>query len=245
MDESPYGTTWSQNPQLTMLVLNLWKSLITRKLWCRYAWRPKLMELNLNLCPMIVFHDVKREKKALGEEFKNRYVVSSSTKALINEELALLWVERVLGAFSFHQRLLAWNSFDCHMVSGVKEALKRINIDQVIIPGEWRSTCKLPMYAGINLSRQRLQKNITSGWAKAFTNLRQVAIWRHWQGEPLSSGFLKRCLCCLPKLLWNPSRYVRITFQSTDLRIAPFTALRKISRAKLERGSFCLSFQSW
>ena len=121
------------------------------------------MELNLSLCPMIVFHDVKREKKPLGEEFKNRCVVSSSTKALINEELTLLWVQRVLGAFSFHRRLLAWDSFDCHMVSGVKEALKRINIDQVIIPGRSRSTCKPPVYAGINLSRQKLQKNMTSG----------------------------------------------------------------------------------
>ena len=93
------------------------------------------MELNFHLCPMIVFHGVKREKKGLGEEFKNRCVVSSSTKALINEELTLLWVQRVLGTFSFHRRLLAWDSFDCHMMSSVKEALKRINIDQVIIPG--------------------------------------------------------------------------------------------------------------
>ena len=87
MDETPYGTTWSQTQQLTMLVLNLylWKPLVTRKLWCRYAWRPKLMELNLNRCPMIVFRGVQRETKALGEEFKNRCVVASSTNAWTNE----------------------------------------------------------------------------------------------------------------------------------------------------------------
>ena len=53
----------------------------------------------------------------------------------MKRELTLSWVQRVLGAFSFHRRLLAWDSFECHMMTSVKEALKRINIDQVIIPG--------------------------------------------------------------------------------------------------------------
>ena len=50
-------------------------------------------------------------------------------------ELTLPWVQRGLRAYSFHGRLLAWDSFECHMMTSVKEALKRINIYQVIIPG--------------------------------------------------------------------------------------------------------------
>ena len=93
------------------------------------------MELNFHLCPMIVFHGVKREKKGLGEKFKNRCVVSSSTKALINERTHVALGATSLGSFLIPTTFISVDSFDCHRVSGVKEALKRINIDQVIIPG--------------------------------------------------------------------------------------------------------------
>ena len=87
------------------------------------------------LKPMIVFRGAKRETKALAEEFKNRCVVASSKNAWMNEELTLLWVQRVIGAFSFNRRLLAWDSFECHIMDTVKEALKRMNVDQAVIPG--------------------------------------------------------------------------------------------------------------
>ena len=53
----------------------------------------------------------------------------------MNEELTLNWVRSVLGAFSFNRCLLAWDSYECHMMQSVKKALSRINVDQVIIPG--------------------------------------------------------------------------------------------------------------
>ena len=63
--------------------------------------------------PFIVFRGAKRESKLLDEEFKNRCVVASSHNAWMNEELTLVWVNRVLGSFSFNRRLLAWDSFEC------------------------------------------------------------------------------------------------------------------------------------
>lgn len=51
------------------------------------------------------------------------------------QELTLSWVKSVLGAFSFNRRLLTWDSYGCHMMQSVKEALSRINVDRVIIPG--------------------------------------------------------------------------------------------------------------
>ena len=59
----------------------------------------------------------------------------TSSNAWMNEELTLNWVKSVFGAFSFNRRLLAWDTYECHMMQSVKEALHQINVDQVIIPG--------------------------------------------------------------------------------------------------------------
>ena len=48
---------------------------------------------------MIVFGGTKRESKALNEEFKSRCVVASSKNAWMNEELTLVWAEKVLENF--------------------------------------------------------------------------------------------------------------------------------------------------
>ena len=53
----------------------------------------------------------------------------------MNEELTLVWTEKVLGKFSFGRRLLSWDSFECHMMDSVKEAVKTSNSDLVIVPG--------------------------------------------------------------------------------------------------------------
>ena len=59
------------------------------------------------LKPFIVFQGAKREATALNEEFKNRYVVASSSNGWMNEELVLNFLRQVLGLFSFKKRLFA------------------------------------------------------------------------------------------------------------------------------------------
>ena len=83
----------------------------------------------------IVFRGAKRETKALDEEFRSKCVVQTSANAWMNEELTHAWVQRVLGSFSFNRRLLAWDSYECHMVKSVKEALAKIKVDHVLMPG--------------------------------------------------------------------------------------------------------------
>ena len=67
------------------------------------------------LKPFVVFAGAKREAKALHEEYKRQCSVASSTNGWMNEELALRWVNEVVGAFSFNKRLLAWDSYEAHM----------------------------------------------------------------------------------------------------------------------------------
>ena len=53
----------------------------------------------------------------------------------MNEDLTLQWVQRVLGQFAFNRRLLAWDSFKCHITDDTKKELSRSKIDSVIVPG--------------------------------------------------------------------------------------------------------------
>ena len=87
------------------------------------------------LKPFIVFAGAKRKCKALNEEFKSKCIVASSPNAWMNEELTLEFVCSVIGRFSFNKRLLAWDSFECHMMQSVREVLKGYNVDSVIVPG--------------------------------------------------------------------------------------------------------------
>ena len=87
------------------------------------------------LKPIIICGSAKRESKALNEEFRSRCVIVSSKNGWMNEELTLVWVERVFGKFSFGRRLLSWDSFECHMMDSVKEAVTTSKSDLVIVAG--------------------------------------------------------------------------------------------------------------
>ena len=84
---------------------------------------------------MVVFKGAKREVAALNEEFKRRAVVSTSVNGWMDTELTHTWINSVLGAFSFNRRLLAWDSFECHIEDSVTDSLKSKKIDRVIVPG--------------------------------------------------------------------------------------------------------------
>ena len=83
----------------------------------------------------MVFPGGKRETQQLNEEFRNKCCVASSANGWMNEDLTLQWVQRVLGQFAFNRRLLAWDSFKCHITDDTKKELSRSKIDSVIVPG--------------------------------------------------------------------------------------------------------------
>ena len=64
------------------------------------------------LKPMVVLKGAKREVAALSQEFGHEAVVATSDNAWMNTELTQVWINSVLGAFSFNRRLLAWDSYD-------------------------------------------------------------------------------------------------------------------------------------
>ena len=59
------------------------------------------------LKPMVVFKGTKREVAALNQEFKGRAVVATSANVSMDSELTIVWINSVLGSFSFNRKLLA------------------------------------------------------------------------------------------------------------------------------------------
>ena len=53
----------------------------------------------------------------------------------MDTELTKIWVDSVLGSFAFTRRLLAWDSYECHMEDSITESLKYKKTDRVIVPG--------------------------------------------------------------------------------------------------------------
>ena len=115
------------------------------------------------LKPFIVFAAAKRESKALREEFKSQCSISSSGNGWMNEELTLRWVKEILGRFSFNKRLLAWDTYECHMTDNVKQRLKDYKIDSVLIPGGCTKYFRHQMSVGTSRSRDWSPKNMTNG----------------------------------------------------------------------------------
>ena len=68
------------------------------------------------LKPFVAFRAAKRETKKLNENFRHKCIVTTSFNAWMNKELTLNWVKSVLGAFSFNRCLLAWDSYEYHMM---------------------------------------------------------------------------------------------------------------------------------
>ena len=96
------------------------------------------------LKPFIVFTGAKRETKLFNEEFKRKCVVASSANGWMNEKLTLSFARNVLEKFTFARRLLAWDSFMCHVMGTVRAELVTSKIDTVIIPGDCTKYIQAP-----------------------------------------------------------------------------------------------------
>ena len=53
----------------------------------------------------------------------------------MDSELTTVWVDSVVEALAFKQRLLAWDSYECHIEDSITNSLKSKKIDHVIVPG--------------------------------------------------------------------------------------------------------------
>lgn len=97
------------------------------------------------LKPMVAFKGAKREVAALNQELKGRAAVATSANVWMGSELTIVWINSVLGSFSLNRRLLAWDSYECHIEDTFTEVLTSKKINHVIVPGGCKSTSRLQM----------------------------------------------------------------------------------------------------
>ena len=45
------------------------------------------------------------------------------------------WINKIVGRFAFSKRLLAWDSYEMHLADPVKNLLKEMHTESVIVPG--------------------------------------------------------------------------------------------------------------
>ncbi|KAK0155316.1 Pogo transposable element with KRAB domain [Merluccius polli] len=86
------------------------------------------------LKPYVVFKGSVREVKAMQNI--SGVVVASSKNGWMNEDLTADWLRKVVGKLNFGPRLLAWDSYRCHISAATKAELKRgYNVTMAVIPG--------------------------------------------------------------------------------------------------------------
>ena len=62
-------------------------------------------------------------------------VVRFSANGWMNDALTVDYLQSIVGALSFGQRLLVWDSYKCHISSTVKAEVSRLRLKTAIVPG--------------------------------------------------------------------------------------------------------------
>ena len=92
----------------------------------------------------IVFKGAKRAAEALNKEFQRNCIVASSENGLMITDLTKQWTERILGRLSFRRRLLAWDTYHCHLEESVENSLEKKKVDVALVPGGYTRYIQAP-----------------------------------------------------------------------------------------------------
>ena len=98
----------------------------------------------------------------MNKEFNN-CVIASSANAWMDMNLTNVWVDKVLGAFSFRRRHLIWDSYECHTEGSVQVHYTLRRLTPQFFREDVRNISKRQMCAGTNLSRPMQLKCTING----------------------------------------------------------------------------------
>ena len=82
---------------------------------------------------------IQRKNKRLIKEivikFKNTLHLCWAGRSFFNDDLTSEFLQKIAGSSMFGKRLLAWDSYQCHISDATKKQLKKLQIDTAVIPG--------------------------------------------------------------------------------------------------------------
>jgi len=77
----------------------------------------------------------KRPIKEIVTKFKNTLHLCWAGRSFFNDDLTSEFLQKIVGSSMFGKRLLAWDSYRCHISDATKKQLKKLQIDTAVIPG--------------------------------------------------------------------------------------------------------------
>lgn len=92
----------------------------------------------------IVYKGTKSKVLTLNPDFSGKDIIALSENGWMNTPITLDGVQKVLELFSFHQRLLLWDSYECHIEEFVSKDLKAKTIKSFIVPGDCTKCIQAP-----------------------------------------------------------------------------------------------------
>ena len=77
----------------------------------------------------------KRPIKEIVTKFKNTLHLCWAGSSFFNGDLTSEFLQKIVGSSMFGKRLLAWDSYRCHISDATKKQLKKLQIDTAVISG--------------------------------------------------------------------------------------------------------------
>ena len=77
-----------------------------------------------------------KNKQLIKEiKFKNMLHLCWAGRSFLNNNLTSEFLQKIVDSSMFGKRLLAWDSYRCHISDAIKKQLKKLQIDTAVIPG--------------------------------------------------------------------------------------------------------------
>uniref|UniRef100_A0A0K0DZW9 HTH CENPB-type domain-containing protein n=1 Tax=Strongyloides stercoralis TaxID=6248 RepID=A0A0K0DZW9_STRER len=76
-----------------------------------------------------------RSDKLIEDKFRGKLQLCWAGQTFFNDATNSEYLQRILGPSLFGKRMLAWDSYRCHISENTKKKLKELQIDSVVIPG--------------------------------------------------------------------------------------------------------------
>ena len=146
------------------------------------------------LKPFIVFKErgAKRDIEAMqkDKEFRGKFVLATSSNAWMTAETTEQYVNAVIGGLAFKRRLLAWDTYACHLTPEIKKSLAEKKIDIAYVPGGCTGYIQAPDVCWNKPFKHYCTERYDEWLATdSLANLKEsVEIYVHHQGEMLSDG---------------------------------------------------------
>lgn len=84
--------------------------------------------------PFVLLKRVKPDKEVV-KKFKSKLELCWAGTNWMNDECTSDYLQKIIGPSFFGKRLLAWDSFRCHISESTKKKLKQLQIDTAVVPG--------------------------------------------------------------------------------------------------------------